>query len=81
MSSEIIKKIVQESSLILDVGANIGQTFLEYKSINPNAVVISLEANPQCEEALKQAGANYKIIALGEHIAENKEFYIIYISI
>jgi FkbM family methyltransferase len=76
LSSEIIKKIVQESSLILDVGANIGQTFLEYKSINPKAVVISLEANPQCEEALKKAGANYKIIALGEHTADNKEFYI-----
>jgi FkbM family methyltransferase len=76
LSSEIIKKIVQESSLILDIGANIGQTFLEYKSINSKAMVISLEANPQCEEALKQAGANYKIVALGEHAADNKEFYI-----
>jgi FkbM family methyltransferase len=76
LTSKLIKNIVEESSLIIDIGANVGQTFLEYKSINPNAIVVSIEANPQCEEALKQSGANYKIIALGEKAADNKDFYI-----
>lgn len=76
MSSEIINKIVKESSLIIDIGANIGQTFLEYKAINKHAVIISIEANPQCEAALQQAGANYKIVALGETKTDDKEFYI-----
>lgn len=41
--SEIIKKIVEEASLILDIGSNIEQNSVDYKGINPNAVVISMK--------------------------------------
>ena len=43
MNYELIKSIVQESSLIVDIGENFDQTFIDYKSINPNAVVLSIK--------------------------------------
>ncbi len=45
LNNELIKKVVQESSLILYIGANTSQTVPEYRSINPNVLVVSIEAN------------------------------------
>jgi len=71
----ILEDIVKESSVIIDIGANIGQTFVEYKKLNQKAAILSIEANPKCEKALIECGATYKILALGDN-TESKNFYI-----
>jgi FkbM family methyltransferase len=71
----MLEQIIKESKKILDIGANIGQTFLEYKSINPQAKILSIEANPKCEDSLRECGADYLICALGNE-QSNKSFFI-----
>jgi len=71
----MLEQIIKESKKILDIGANIGQTFLEYKSINPQAKILSIEANPRCEDSLRECGADYLICALGNE-QTNKSFFI-----
>lgn len=68
-------QIIQESNSILDIGANIGQSYVEYKRLNPKASILSIEANPNCEAKLKECQANYMIVALGDK-NEEKNFFI-----
>ena len=40
--------VIKNSKSILDIGANVGQSFVEYKNINPKVSVLSIEANENC---------------------------------
>lgn len=71
----MLEQIIKDSKKILDIGANVGQSFLYYKSINPEAKILSIEANPRCEDALRECGADYLICALGDTKSE-KSFFI-----
>jgi FkbM family methyltransferase len=51
---------------ILDIGANRGQFYQEAKLTFPNAYYCLIEANPECEEALKQLNIEYHIKALSD---------------
>lgn len=52
-------------SNILDIGANVGQWFKQVKIVYPDSNVLSIEANPNCEERLSQSNYNYMITFLG----------------
>lgn len=71
----MLEQIIKDSKKILDIGANVGQTFLQYKTINPEAKILSIEANPRCEDALRECGADYLICALGDQKSE-KSFFV-----
>jgi len=60
---------------ILDIGANVGAFSNLCKSIVQDSTIYMVEANPQCEQSLKNTGNKYYIAALSD---ENKEvtFYI-----
>ena len=60
---------------ILDIGANVGTFSNLCKSIVQDSTIYMIEANPQCEQFLKNIGNKYYIAALSD---ENKEvtFYI-----
>jgi FkbM family methyltransferase len=49
----ILKTISKENSTLLDVGVNIGQTLLTWKSIQPNACYIGFEPNRHCVKYVK----------------------------
>ena len=48
----MLEQIIKDSKKILDIGANVGQSFLKFKVLNPEAKILSIEANPACEDAL-----------------------------
>ncbi len=59
------------SGLLLDLGANIGQSALSVAAVQPGLTIHSIEANPACEPGLKTAawllGARlrYRIVGVG----------------
>lgn len=59
---------------ILDIGANVGGWYNEAKSVFPEAYILSIEANEECEEILKTVNPNYKIALL----AKDNEIYKYY---
>ena len=61
----------------VDIGANVGQWCSNFKKHFPNADVLSVEANPQCEAELKSINPNYLITLLGrEKNSDGVKFYI-----
>jgi FkbM family methyltransferase len=72
---EMTKTAIQQAQNILDIGANIGQSAALYKSLNPQAEILSIEANPACESELKKRSNHYIITALGSDSSE-KEFFV-----
>jgi len=59
---------------ILDIGANIGQFYQEAKQTFPEAFIFSIEASPECEQALKEITPNYYIGLLAKDNSEY-DFY------
>jgi len=55
-------KMIQpsETDILLDVGANTGQTLLKWKSVNVNAPYYGLEPIPQCVEYLNELATSNK---------------------
>ena len=45
---EVLLKIGNENSKFLDIGANVGQTLMKWKSAYPNAEYLGIEPNVQC---------------------------------
>jgi FkbM family methyltransferase len=46
---QVLEKLkLNENDCILDIGVNIGQTFLNIKSVHPNIKIIGFEPNPYC---------------------------------
>lgn len=61
----------------IDIGANVGEWYEDFKSFFPHANVLSVEANPQFEEVLKSKNPNSKIMLLGREMNDDGvEFYI-----
>lgn len=60
---------------ILDIGANVGAFSSECMRIVPDSLIYMIEANPECEQFLKNIGNKYYIAALGE-IEKEVTFYI-----
>jgi FkbM family methyltransferase len=59
---------------ILDIGANIGQFHKLAQSTYPEAFIFSIEASPECEQALKEITPNYYIGLLAKDNSEY-DFY------
>ena len=55
---------------ILDIGANIGQFYLECKEIYPDANYHLIEGNTMCENKLKDLGVDYSIELLSDDVKE-----------
>jgi FkbM family methyltransferase len=60
---------------ILDIGANIGQFYLDCVEIYPNAYYHLIEGNDYCEENLKNLNVDYSIILLSD-VEKEVDFYI-----
>lgn len=60
----------------IDIGANVGEWYEDFKRYFPNANVLSVEANPQLEAELKSRNPNSKIMLLGREMKDGVEFYI-----
>ena len=59
---------------ILDVGANVGQFYTQAKNTWPESYIFSIEANPDCEEHIKELHTNYKICLLSKDKNEYKYY-------
>lgn len=59
------------SGLLLDLGANLGQSALSVAAVQPGLEIFSIEANPACEPGLKTAAAllgrrhRYQLVGVG----------------
>ena len=59
------------SGLLLDLGANIGQSALSVAAVQPGLEILSIEANPACEPGLKTAAAllgkrfRFRVVGVG----------------
>lgn len=53
-------------SNVLDIGANTGQFYKEFKSVFPESSILSIEGNPKCEKELVKVNPNSKIMLLGK---------------
>ena len=61
----------------IDIGANVGQWYSGFKEVFPNANVLSIEANPQCEAELKTLNPNTIITLMGrENNSDGVEMYV-----
>ena len=60
----------------LDVGAHIGETNQIIRAIYPGKRVVSFEANPHCENELKNIGAEYLICLLGREKREYAKLFM-----
>jgi len=61
----------------IDIGANVGEWYKDFKQIFPHANVLSVEANPQFEAELKSVNPNSLIALMGrENNDFGVEFYI-----
>lgn len=60
MTGEWVRDIVPDANLIIDIGANVGQSLVLYRSLYPAASYIGFEPNPVCAAVL------CRLIALNE---------------
>lgn len=60
----------------IDVGAHFGETHETIKNIFPDKRVVSFEANPNCEQILKNRNIEHLICLLGKETKEKIPFYI-----
>lgn len=65
MQIDKIKEFI-EPKRILDIGANTGGWYSAYHPFFPNSYIFSIEANEECEEALKAVNPNYRIALLAK---------------
>lgn len=55
---------------ILDCGANVGAWSKKAKEVWPNATIVMVEANPECEPALQETGFPYDIAVVSDDFKE-----------
>ena len=58
----------------MDIGAHVGEFSQQIRRFNPEADIIMIEANPNCEPYLNKAGIPYQMIALSREKAEAELF-------
>ena len=71
----VIKSQGFDIKTAVDIGANIGQWYQDFKSIFPNTEILSIEAQKGCEWELAQVNPNYKIALMGRENKDAVEFY------
>lgn len=77
MNYEQIKQIVENSvSTILDIGAHMGEFTKGMRQVMPFADYHMIEANPECEEHLKEVGLVPYTIALLSDTPRNLHYYV-----
>ena len=59
---------------VLDIGAHVGQFSQQVKRFNPEADIIMIEANPNCEPYLNKLDIPYQMIALSRDKGEAELF-------
>jgi FkbM family methyltransferase len=59
---------------VLDIGAHIGEFSQQVKRFNPEADVLMIEANPNCEPYLNKLNIPYQMIALSKEKGEAELF-------
>ena len=52
LTGDWVKKFVPTCDIVIDIGANVGQSLLLYKSLYPDAKYIGLEPNPICSSVV-----------------------------
>lgn len=66
---EFLRDPIYASGLVLDLGANIGQSALSISKVQPRLQVLSIEANPACEPGLRMTqrllGARFRYLLVG----------------
>ena len=73
----VLKKRGISPLTAIDIGANVGEWYKDFKQIFPHANVLSVEANPQFEAELKSVNPNSLITLMGrENNDMGVEFYI-----
>jgi FkbM family methyltransferase len=60
----------------IDAGAHFGETIDMIRAVYPDANILSFEANPKCEEAIRAKRVNYAICLLGSESGDVKSFYV-----
>jgi FkbM family methyltransferase len=60
---------------VLDIGANIGEFYLNSKKVLPNSYYYLIEPNIECEEILKTLNVDYYLGAVSDKI-EEKDFFV-----
>ena len=60
---------------ILDIGANIGQFYLDCVEVYPNSYYHLIEGNDYCEDNLKSLGVDFSITLLSD-CEKEVDFYI-----
>lgn len=73
---KVLKKTGISPLTAIDIGANVGEWYNDFKKQFPNANVLSVEANPQLEEQLKSNNPNSLITLLGREMNDEVKFYI-----
>jgi len=73
---ETLKNMGISPLTAIDIGANVGEWYQDFKQIFPHANVLSVEANPQFETELKSKNPNSKITLLGREMNDEVKFYI-----
>jgi FkbM family methyltransferase len=64
-----------EIKTAIDIGANNGQWYSEFKSVFTNTEVLSIEAQQGCAEQLSKINPNYRICLMGRENNEGIKFY------
>lgn len=60
----------------LDVGAHFGETNQIIRAIYPDKRVVSFEANPHCEQELKNMGSEYLMCLLGRETKQSAKLFM-----
>jgi FkbM family methyltransferase len=66
---------------VLDIGANIGQFYQEFKSIFPESNILSIEGNPNCQDELFKINPLSIIALLGKEPGESTFYTPLHSSI
>ena len=80
-NEKLLKNLIKiENPIILDIGANVGQTIIKYQKLFPKAKILSFEPSPEIFENLKKRFKNIENLyiynlAFGSE-ETNKTFYI-----
>lgn len=73
---EFLRDARYANGLLLDLGANIGQSAISVAKVQPGLSVMSIEANPACESGLKMTRLllgrrfSYRVIGVGASAGE-----------
>lgn len=74
MNTELIKQYINPS-MIIDIGANLGDSTMQFKSAFPEARIMAIEGNPYCVVEIQRLPFETKEALLSSHYGETHTFY------